>query len=209
MNLTTTQRLTKLAGNLAANPGLIPKYFKHNILPGKRLPMDLGYPWWSYNAIKYADTIVEGKKIFEYGTGGSTIRFSKKAKSVVAVEDDIKWAELMRKRLKELNIKNAEINYCSYNFHEPDDFENSDYLKMVAKDDFDIIIIDGQDYTFRERIKCFRYAEPLMKPGQYIIVDDYWRYEELSASNKAKDVKVFESVGPCRYGVTSTAVFSY
>jgi subfamily B ATP-binding cassette protein MsbA len=71
------------------------------------------------------------------------------------------------------------------------------------------VIIDGQDKTFRDRITCFRQAEPLMQPGSIILVDDFWRYEELLISNSAQSVKVFESVGPCRIGVTSTAMFFY
>jgi hypothetical protein len=48
-----------------------------------------------------------------------------------------------------------------------------------------------------------------MQPGSIILVDDFWRYEELLGSNRAQNVQVFESVGPCRIGVTSTAMFFY
>lgn len=171
--------------------------------------MELELPWWSYKAIEYVDTIVSGKKIFEYGTGGSTIRFSRKADSIVAVEDDPKWADLVRSHLKKKGIQNVKIDFSPFDFLNPVDFEKSEYIKSVESGDFDIVIIDGQDHSFRERIKCFRFVEPRMKAGQYIIVDDFWRYDELLSSNLAKDIKIFESVGPCRYGVTSTAVFSY
>ena len=72
-----------------------------------------------------------------------------------------------------------------------------------------MVIIDGQDKTFRERITCFRQAEPLMQPGSIILVDDFWRYGELLSSSRASQVQVFESLGPCRIGVTSTAMFFY
>ena len=48
-----------------------------------------------------------------------------------------------------------------------------------------------------------------MQPDSIILVDYFWRYEELLGSNRAKNVNVFESVGPCRFGVTSTAMFFY
>lgn len=210
MNLTNSQRVSKLVGNLLSNPGLIGPYLKHNVF-SKKYPIDWKMPWWSYRAIEFVDTIVAGKRIFEYGTGGSTVRFAGKAKSIVAVEDDAKWMEMVEDRLKKLGISNVEIHHSPFDFHHPAGYDDSEYLKMMEKagGDFDIVIIDGQDHTFRERIRCFRYVEPKMKPGQYIIVDDFWRYEELLKSNRAKDVKVFESVGPCRFGVTSTAVFFY
>lgn len=209
MNLSNPQRIIKLVGNLLKYPNLVPKYINHNLVNRNKLPMDLGYPWWSYNAIFYVDTIVKGKKIFEYGTGGSTIRFSKSAKSIVSVEDDFNWFELMNKNLGKRDIKNVNLIFAEFNFRSPQNFDSSAYLNSVNGDSFDIIIIDGQDHTFKERIKCFRHVEPLMKPGQFIIVDDYWRYEELTNSNRAKSLKIFESVGPGRIGVTSTAVFSY
>src|SRR4051794_12855876 len=101
MDLTNSERFFKLVSNLVANYDLIPSYVKHNILR-KKFPIDLQLPWWSYRAIEYVDTIVEGKKIFEYGTGGSTIRFARKAKSIMSVEDDINWGNMVQKRLKDL-----------------------------------------------------------------------------------------------------------
>lgn len=108
-------------------------------------------------------------------------------------------------------VENVEIMYEFYDFKNGKNFEQSDYLKSFDKnsDKYDIIIIDGQDETFKKRIKCFKYVESKVKVGSYIIVDDFWRYEELLSCNRAKEIKVFESVGPCRYGVTSTAVFLY
>ena len=72
-----------------------------------------------------------------------------------------------------------------------------------------MVIIDRQDKTFRERITFFHHADPLRKPGSIILVDDFWRYEELLTSHSAQSVQVFESVGLCRIGVTSTAMFFY
>ena len=208
MNLSNTERVTKVVVNLISNPALVPSYVKHNIL-NHPLPIDLGLPWWSYKAIEYVNSIIEGKKIFEYGTGGSTILFSKKAKSIVAVEDDRKWMDKVQSRLEELNILNVEVILAEYDFKNPVDFEQSEYIRTVDKEDFDIIIIDGQDWSFQERIKCFKYVEPRMKAGEFIIVDDFWRYPQLREISRAKECKVFESVGPGRLGVTSTAIFSY
>lgn len=208
MNLTNPERIARVFTNLVSNPSLIPRYLRHNVF-NHTLPIDLGLPWWSYKAIEYVNTIVQGKRIFEYGTGGSTILFSKKAKNILSVEDDQKWMNVVKTRLTKLNINNVEVVYAPFNFEQPRDFENSSYLKAVDKGDFDIIIIDGQDWSFKERVKCFKYVEPRMKPGQYIIVDDFWRYAQLTEVTTARNVKIFESVGPGRYGVTSTAIFSY
>lgn len=209
MHLNNFQRVVKLTTNLVVNPDLLIPYIKHNFWGRGRLPMDLELPWWSYRAIEHVDTLIEGKRIFEYGTGGSTIRFAKKAKLIKAVEDDKKWMDLVKSKLNDQAIKNVEICYEPFDFINPSGFMESKYLKTVDNEEFDIIIIDGQDHTFNERIKCFQYVEPRMKTGQFIILDDFWRYEKLINANRAKSVKIFESVGPCRVGVTSTAVFCY
>jgi hypothetical protein len=208
MNLTNTQRVKRVVGNLIANPDLIFPYFETSIF-NKKLPIDLEMPWWSFRAIERADGLMAGKHVFEYGTGGSTLRFAKMAKRIVSVEDHPDWAEIVRKRLALEAISNVEIRLHPFDFKSPIRFEDSNYIAAVDSEPWDIVIIDGQDWTFRERIACFRRVEPKMKPDSVIIVDDFWRYEELLGSNRASRVEVHESVGPARLGVTSTAFFFY
>lgn len=38
---------------------------------------------------------------------------------------------------------------------------------------------------------------------------DSWRYRELRAQHRAHRLEVFESVGPARFGVTSTDVYFF
>ena len=175
----------------------------------RKLPIDFGMPWWSFRAIERADELLVGKRIFEYGTGGSTLRFAKSAKEIVSVEDNAYWMAAVQDRLAEKNIKNVKINLFPFDFKNPENFELSEYIKAVDGTDWDVVIIDGQDWSFKERLTCFKRAEPMMKEGSIIIVDDFWRYEVLLKSNRAKSIEVYESVGPSRIGVTSTAFFFY
>jgi len=78
--------------------------------------------------------------------------------------------------------------------------------------EFDIVVIDGFcDYrnasngTLRQI--AFDRAITHVRPGGLIIVDDIWMFPELVARYAPARVQIFESPGPCRYGVTSTAVF--
>ena len=48
-----------------------------------------------------------------------------------------------------------------------------------------------------------------IKPGGIIVVDDSWRYPKLRQENRAQKHRIFQSVGPCRPGVTSTDIFFY
>ena len=107
MDLTNSQRVGKVIRNLVDNPDLLVPYLRMSIL-NRRLPIDLGLPWWSFRAIKQADHLLVGKRIFEYGTGGSTLRFAKIATEIVSVEDDPEWLEVVRKRLRREKIFNVE-----------------------------------------------------------------------------------------------------
>lgn len=208
MNLTNSQRVTNLIGNLISTPQLILPYLRMSVF-SRKLPIDFGMPWWSFLAVYRADSLLAGKRVFEYGTGGSTLRFAKIAQKVVSVEDHADWMAVVQDRLTNESILNVEIRLCPFDFKNPLNFESSEYISAVDGEDWDVVIIDGQDWTFKQRLSCFRKVEPKMQVGSIIIVDDFWRYEELLKSNRAKSVEVYESVGPSRIGVTSTAFFFY
>ena len=208
MNLTNTRRTQKLVLNLLFHPSLIIPYLRMSVF-SKKLPIDMAMPWWSFLAVKRADELLGGKRVFEYGTGGSTLRFSRIAEKIVSVEDDAGWMEVVKDRLGKAHVSNVEIILCPFDFRNPVDFEHSNYIAAVGGESWDVVIIDGQDRTFRERITCFKQVEPRMQPGSIVILDDFWRYEELLKNNRAKIVEVYESVGPARIGVTSTAFFFY
>ena len=56
---------------------------------------------------------------------------------------------------------------------------------------------------------CFQLAETVIKPGGIIIVDDAWRYADIIKNHLAKERRDFQSIGPCRPGVTSTDIYFY
>jgi len=209
MNISNAERISKLSWNLLSNPDLIYPYVSKSLLNNK-LPLDHALPWWSFRAIEYADSLFPGKTMFEFGTGGSTVRYADVCKSITSVEDNEDWLKIVQDRLNAKKVGNNNLIFCHFDFDHPEGFAASEYLASYdGSKQYDVVIIDGQDKSFRERITCFRHVEPSIKEGGVIVVDDWWRYTELLDSNRAKSVKIFESVGPCRYGVTSTAFFHY
>lgn len=129
---------------------------------------------------------------------------------ITAVEDDSAWMAAVQTALEKAGgAQRVTMKYIPFDFDQPTHFASSAYCHALSDGSYDVVIIYGQDKTFRERITCFRHAEPLMQPGSIILVDDFWGYEELLGLNRARKVQVFESVGPCRIGVISTAMFFY
>jgi len=210
MNLTNTQRFSQLIRALIRQPRYTLPYLSSNLSSTRYSPLAQNLPWWSFAAIREADLLFPGKRIFEWGSGGSTLRYAKKGAHITAIEDDNIWLAAVQSTLQQEDVASlVNLKYIPFNFDQPADFASSAYCQALCDSSYDVVIIDGQDKTFRERITCFRHAEPLMLPGSIILVDDFWRYEELITSNRACNVQVFESVGPCRIGVTSTAMFFY
>jgi hypothetical protein len=210
MNLTNTQRAVKLAAALISQPRYAIPYLSSNLAKTRKSPLLQNLPWWSFAAIDAADRLFPGRSIFEWGSGGSTLRYARMDCQITAIEDDQAWLHRVQAALKSADVADqVTLRHIPFNFDNPENFSNSSYCLALTGNQSGVVIIDGQDKTFRERITCFRHAEPLMQPGSIILVDDFWRYEELLISNSAQSAKVFESVGPCRIGVTSTAMFFY
>lgn len=212
MWLSNRQRVTKLFAALISSPTVLPRYVAH--LPAwKRPPLASGQPWWSYGAIDFLATrITPNMTVFEFGTGGSTIFLARRCRALSCVENHPMWYGAVQKRLREKELSNCTITLCPLpTANSPASWEH--YLSGLSKP-YDVIVIDGFDPvefgkegTYRK--VCFARAEEIVRPGGFIVVDDSWRYTSLRSSNRATSVHVFEGVGPCRVGVTSTDVYCY
>lgn len=209
MHGTNATRVARLVADLVIRPQNIQRYLAQNVLR-RTTPLDLEVPWFSYGAIDFLKTYVRpDMTVCEYGSGGSTLFFAQRAKSVLSIEDHAQWRELVLKRLNEKGIRNATVLLHPFNFHKPDGFEQSAYLNAIPDEKFDIVVVDGTEEDIQVRPACFYKAEDHVKPDGIIIVDDSWRYLPLREKNRAKSFRIFRSTGPCRPGVTSTDIFFY
>src|SRR5262245_52249641 len=69
-------------------------------------------PWMTFASIAFLDGALRpDMRVFEWGSGGSTLFFSKRAKEVIAVEDDAEWAENVRRVCAERGYKNVTLEY--------------------------------------------------------------------------------------------------
>ena len=119
------------------------------------------YPWYTYPALEYLHQLdFSDKTIFEYGCGHSTLFWAARAASVVSVEHNPQWYELVRGKIPD---------NCTL-VHEP---ESDAYAAAISRFDrqFDVIVIDGL-VTGRTRLKCARAAVPYLREGGMIILDN-------------------------------------
>jgi hypothetical protein len=168
----------------------------------KRLPLDKNgeeLPWFNYGFIYFlTPKLTKEHSIFEYGSGNSSIWFSKKVKKIVSVEHNEQWFS----RMKSVFTKHPNISYLYK------DLESGSYQKEIVNYDkvFDIIVIDG-----RERVACALNCLGALKDDGVIIFDNSDRIKYLkaydfliSAGFKRID---FYGMGPISAHASCTSVF--
>lgn len=115
-------------------------------------------PWFTYPAIDFLDPIVKKNwKVFEWGSGNSTLWWAAKVSQVYSIEDNENWFDEIKKRVP----SNVEIEYCS---------EKEVYIHAIKEtniDNYDVIVIDGS-----YRNDCARNAIEHLNEKGIIILDN-------------------------------------
>jgi len=155
---------------------------------------ELDVPWWTYRAIDVVDAWLSARphpiRVFEYGSGASTLWLARRADEVHSVEHHAGFAEHIRPTLeKHPNIdfhvveavkSSAPAVPSAKEGHSGLDF--ADYVATIDKvgGSFDLIVIDG-----RAREACLTAAIPRLAAGGIIVYDNSRRarYERAIAAS--------------------------
>jgi len=215
MKGTHLQRALRLSAGFARCPRQIFPYVRY--LPAwGRQPADVELPWFSFGAIEFLQRQVRREhRVFEFGCGGSSFFFARRATSVLSVENDASWQQRVAALATQRGLANLRCELHSIDPGHPERYPELSYFTALQPLPYDIIVVDGwcdfqnaeqgllRQVSFERALACVR------RPGGIIIVDDYWMFPEMAAHAPEARLTVFESPGPCRYGVTSTAVFAF
>ena len=145
----------------------------------------LDVPWWTYDAIARVEAFLAarpGARVFEYGSGASTVWLAKRAGSVVSVDHDAEWIDFSRPRLAELGNANVELVTADavsdvdprYHSGKPGYRGASfrSYVHAIGRwpGRFDLIVIDG-----RARAACLATAVERLADDGMIVFDNSHR----------------------------------
>lgn len=161
--------------------------------------VQLDLPWWTYRAIDVVGGYLAGlghsARVFEYGSGASTIWLARRASSVDSVEHDGAWAA----RVRELATASDGLR-CSPVLHVPDvpysrtprvpsgapsgkgrDF--ADYVAAIGRTagQFDLVLVDG-----RAREAALLEALDRVSPHGLLLLDDAQRQRYQGAVRAAE-----------------------
>ena len=117
-----------------------------NLSLSRHSPLSQNLPWWSFAAIDAADRLFPGKRIFEWGSGGSTLRYAQKGAQLTAIEDDSAWMAAVQTAIQKAGVADmVSMRYISFDFDQPAHFASSAYCQAISDISWDVVIIDGQD----------------------------------------------------------------
>ena len=156
--------------------------------------MRLDLPWWTLNAVTLVDEFLQARphaRVFEWGSGASTIWLEKRAAEVISVENDERWHEMMSSyvgpttTLWHTDAPPAEEPRIPSRWwgHRGRDF--FDYVHAIdnAEGQFDLIVIDG-----RARTACLDKAISRLTPDGMVVFDNTNRprYREALARTRGR-----------------------
>lgn len=109
-------------------------------------------------------------RVLEFGSGGSTVWYAKRAARVDSYESEKLWFEIVGEKIEKAKLKNMAIflrpNYPTKGVWQP-------------KEAFDLVLIDGIN-----RYDCVRYAMVMLKPRGWLMVMD----TNSNAASKIKSI---------------------
>lgn len=155
----------------------------------------------------------EGTKVFEYGSGGSTVFLAGLGAELVSVEHDAQWYGLIQKRLVDLDLNRVDHRFvppvypASWGDLGRGDVYGSgmeryvgmdfrDYVEVINEfpdSYFDVLIIDG-----RARVKCAQVGLAKVRNGGLLLLDDSRRarYGEIRRLLEKQVYRHFTGIHP-------------
>lgn len=149
-------------------------------------------PWIPFTAREFLEPYLHSEmRVFEWGSGGSTLWFAQRTKHVTTVEHWDRYHNLLMKDLQDHDIENVAVHFivaeqgrihAHLDVDHPDNYfghlydQNYDqynfrtYVEIINQfsvHHFDIVFIDGQ-----ARSACLKHGRSRVKPGGFLIFDN-------------------------------------
>jgi hypothetical protein len=172
----------------------------------RRTSLDDALPWITYEAQRALERILTPEmRVFEYGTGGSTLFLAPRVAELVSVEHDPDWHAKVQARVG----NRSELMLVPPTDEAPGDYASTDkrdqgrsfraYAETIDRFPdgyFDLLLIDG-----RARSSCFRHGRAKVRAGGWILLDNSDRPEYASVISAAREAGWAEQrcAGPSGY----------
>lgn len=150
--------------------------------------LETGYPWLTLGAIMALEKILRDSKgqfnILEFGSGGSTVFFQDKCKSLLSFEDKKNWYLKVKSRITNPRVT---IRYRK--------FMTLLYMTAQLPDNYyDIVLLDAFSggNTYQKRGILFPKIVCKVKKGGWLIVDNYDAFDSSMYAEEDWDIYTFD-----------------
>jgi hypothetical protein len=163
----------------------------------QRNPIDAAgrpLPWYTYPAIEYLSQIDWSEaRVFEYGSGNSSLYWAGRAKLVWSVEHDSRWHEHLTGKL----ASNHNLVLCS---------EEKKYASQISSAgvQFDVVVVDGI-----RRFECVQAALAVVADSGLIVLDNSdWFPRSCDLLRRNDFIQIdFTGAGPINPYAWTTSIF--
>ena len=173
-------------------------------------PLERHQPWLTFPATAWLERMLSpNMRVFEFGSGGSSLFFSQRVAEVVSTEHDPEWHARVLAELRAEHRENCQLLLVPQTpaADGPQDvylgeqrvktggrFEQ--YARAIdafPDHSFDIVMVDGL-----ARRACVQHALPKVKPGGYLILDnsEWPEFEPIHALLSLYPSQHFFALGP-------------
>lgn len=169
---------------------------------------NLDVPWLVYAATDWLRSYLKPEmRVFEWGSGGSTLFLANRVHSVTTIEHDPDWFVVVSRQLLDNSICNVSLILCEPEKTKAPEIYYSTaekykglsfryYAELIdvhPNDIFDLVIVDG-----RARPACMMHALAKVRPGGYLMLDNSNReiYERGKQAVSTWSSREFYGPGP-------------
>ena len=187
-----------------------------------------GWPWLPFEVIDFLGGVsLLHKRVFEFGSGGSTFFWVSQGAQLISIEHDDRWYEVVQSlllskgvrcayRLVRPNPRNDGIELDPAN---PDQYGSADlsfknnsfqsYCQTIDSEpdqSFDVVLVDG-----RARPSCLKHAYRKVKVGGHLILDNSDRAYYLTRTGPYLTQfarKTIWGIAPQSFEFSQTTIFT-
>ena len=157
-------------------------------------------PWMNYSVISLLnERLTADLRLFEYGSGSSTLYFAERVAEIVTVEYDESWYNNVKQRSD--HVENISVHFAPVD----DDYPRS--IQRFGNDQpFDLVIVDG-----RKRVESAVFAISHLSEEGVVILDDTERPHYGSAFDEFHKAGfkqlTLKGLKPTGFGIDQTTIF--
>ncbi|MDX1966448.1 MAG: class I SAM-dependent methyltransferase [Planctomycetaceae bacterium] len=173
-------------------------------------PLQRRHPWVTYPALSWLDqNVTPDMRVFEFGSGGSTLYFAERAAEVFSVEHDPEWHAAVCAALAADDLRNCRLQLIEATSAQPGkpDLYAAERKPVIGRRfeayaraidahpdaSFDLVIVDGW-----ARLACIQHALPKIKPGGHLLLDnsEWPEFQSAHEHLRACTSQRFAGLGP-------------